>query len=1043
MREERKLVSVLFADVVGSTAQASGSDPEVVRRVMSRHFERMREIAEVHGGTVEKFAGDAVMVVFGVPRVHDDDAERAVRAALAMREAAAPLIVRIGVNSGEAVTSGRPDGQFMVSGDTVNVAARLQQGAEPAEVVVGALTERLTRRVIEYLPRQPVEARGKPEPLTAFRALRPLSETPVQARGVAGLRAPLTGRQGELRLLKQTFARVAEEGQPHLFTLVGSAGVGKSRLVAEALSELSETGARVLRGRCLPYGHGVTYWPFLEMIQDDAGISATDGREAALVKLERWLGELIEPEERQAVRQRLAVALDYEGPESGLPDVPVERIGRELAWGLRRYLEAVARLGPLIVVIDDVQWAEATLITVIEQATERARQAPILLVAIARPELLEQHPTWGAGRANATTITLDPLSEEDTAALISRLLEVEALPPALRARIVERSEGTPLFCEEFLRMLIDDGKLVREGGHWRATEESTEVAVPHSIQALLSARLDGLPEAEKRALQAASVIGERFGTEQVRALQPDLDLDAALDSLERKGLVVEASSGADASDLRFKHLLIRDAAYGSLPKAERANLHSGFGSLLESQAEPGQLVEILAHHSERAFALSTELQLEGEVAESRALRALEWNLRAGERAARANVAALDTFLAVARGASSTLPQGGGPAIQARILLLEAGGRRSAADYDIAGALFERAATLAEAAGDSRLLAAARLGEVWVHVYGSGLSEGTLMRLGEKVAAAVAACRRAGDKRGELEAHWLGNLNLWAAGRLEDFVRSNTELLDVARRSDDSALAAWIHWWLAHAHLNLGEATPGEQHLAESERLSEQLGLREVAAQCINLRGRIAMLHGDLAGWQESNHRLLAAAEEMGNVAAVMQALRWLGDGKLRQGLPDEADPALARAIALSEAGGDRWHRTELLAMRARTALALGRLEDAERHAASAQGMLRADDLTAVAETAWAVAELRAAQGRDEEAEASFEAALELISATGYKPIITDIRLAYAQFLAGRGRGAEAGVMADEREAWLEARGYTGWRDQIAGIRQAVAAARSD
>ncbi len=256
MREQRKVVTVLFADVVGSTALAAQTDPEVVRSQMARYFKRVTDISEAYGGTVEKFAGDAAMVVFGVPTVHDDDAERAVRAALDIRDGAAEFAVRVGVNTGEAVTAAREDRQFMVSGDAVNTAARLQQGAESGEVVVGALTHQLTRTVIEYEARQAVTAKGKPEPLLAFRALRPRTTIPAQARGVSGLHAALVGRSRELRLLLDTFARSAEDRRPHLFTLVGAAGVGKSRLVGEALSTLAGSGARLLRGRCLPYGRG-------------------------------------------------------------------------------------------------------------------------------------------------------------------------------------------------------------------------------------------------------------------------------------------------------------------------------------------------------------------------------------------------------------------------------------------------------------------------------------------------------------------------------------------------------------------------------------------------------------------------------------------------------------------------------------------------------------------------------------------------------------------------------------------------------------------
>jgi predicted ATPase len=507
------------------------------------------------------------MVVFGVPAVHDDDAERAVRAALEIRDGATDLPVRVGVNTGEAVTAAREDRQFMVSGDAVNIAARLQQGAEPGEVVVGPLTHQLTRNVIDYEPRDPVSAKGKPEPLVAFRALRPRSHVPAQARGVEGLQAALVGRDRELRLLLDTFARTASDRRPHLFTLVGSAGVGKSRLVSEALSTLAGSGARVLRGRCLPYGRGVTYWPVMEMLMSDTGISRADQHNSALAKLDRWLGELLVGDpQRPAIRARLAVMMGLLPPTIAMPDTLAERVDKEIGWGIRHYVDAVARGGPLILVVDDLQWAEAPVIETFEQLAERSSDVPMLLICIARPEFLEARRDWAAGKPNSTTITLDPLTRDETGTLISRLLEIEALPADLRAEIIERSAGTPLFCEEFIQMLIDEGRLIRDGASWRATGQMREIRVPHSIQAVLAARLDGLPDGEKGVLQAASVIGARFEMAQIKELIGGTDPEAGLESLRRKGLVTGGDGAGE--EMGFRHILIRDAAYASLPKSE-------------------------------------------------------------------------------------------------------------------------------------------------------------------------------------------------------------------------------------------------------------------------------------------------------------------------------------------------------------------------------------------------------------------------------------------------------------------------------------------
>ncbi|MDE2449515.1 MAG: AAA family ATPase, partial [Gammaproteobacteria bacterium] len=537
MPEQRKVVSILFADVVGSTAAAARVDPEVARTQMTRYFKRISEIAETYGGTVEKFAGDAAMVVFGVPSVHDDDAERAVRAALEIRDGSTELTVRVGVNTGEAMTGAADAREFMVSGDVVNVAARLQQGAEAGEVVVGELTHRLTERAIEYQPREPIAAKGKPEPLVAFRAERPRTQVPVQPRGVPGLQASLVGRVRELRLLLDTFARAAEDRTPHLFTLVGAAGIGKSRLIREALTSLADSGARVMFGRCLPYGRGITYWPLIEMLEADMAISLADDHDLALAKLDRRLGEVLSADTQvPALRARLSVMLGFETAEVVMPDTPAARVEKEIGWAVRRYMTAVAQAAPLILVIDDVQWAEPPVLGVVEDLVERLSDAPMVVVCVARPEFVETHPGWSAGKANAATLTLDPLNAIETQTLISRLLEIEALPPELMQEIVRRSAGTPLFCEEFIHMLVDEGLLIREGSSWHAAGSAGAIRVPHGVHAVLAARLDLLPPHERQILQSASVIGERFELGQLRGLTQADGVEDGIESLRRKGL---------------------------------------------------------------------------------------------------------------------------------------------------------------------------------------------------------------------------------------------------------------------------------------------------------------------------------------------------------------------------------------------------------------------------------------------------------------------------------------------------------------------------
>jgi predicted ATPase/class 3 adenylate cyclase len=1039
MREQRKVVTVLFADVVGSTALAGASDPEVVRGRMARHFQRIAEISEAHGGTVEKFAGDAAMVVFGVPAVHDDDAERAVRAALEIRDGATDLPVRVGVNTGEAVTAAREDRQFMVSGDAVNVAARLQQGAEPGEVVVGPLTQQLTRNVIEYESREPVTAKGKPEPLVAFRALRPRSHVPAQARGVEGLQAALVGRDRELRLLLDTFARTASDRRPHLFTLVGSAGVGKSRLVSEALLTLAASGARVLRGRCLPYGRGVTYWPVMEMLMSDTGISRADEHDTAVAKLDRWLGELLAGDPQQpAIRARLAVMMGLLPPTTAMPDTLADRVDKEIGWGIRHYLDAVARGGPLILVVDDLQWAEPPVVETFEQLAERSSDVPMLLICIARPEFLEARRDWAAGKPNSTTITLDPLTRVETGTLISRLLEIEALPVDLRAEIIERSAGTPLFCEEFIQMLIDEGRLIRDGASWRATGHIGEIRVPHSIQAVLAARLDSLPDGEKSILQAASVVGARFDVAQVQDLIGGADPEAGLDSLRSKGLVTGGDAPGD--EMSFRHILVRDAAYASLPKSERAALHDRFGTSLEQHAGDAQpLTEILAHHAERALTISIELGVDGELLEHRARRALEWSLAAGDRAApRRNLPALDASLQTARESAARLPNGGGLQSRARLSLLEAERLMITADYPAAAEATAAAANLAEEAGLPAVVAKARLSEAWI-VNFAGMQ--SLEEFDRVVERAVDACRKAGDIPGEIEARHIGSNHDWAMGRIAEYIETNEELLAQARSIGDSAHVAAILVRLTPAEGMRGNQPVAERHLAEAESLAATLGFRNIGLGALMQRAGRFVIMGDLANGERSYREFLAAAEDAGAVQYLVSALRFLGRVLLYQHRPRDAAMALDRALDLSETSGERWNRTELFGLRARAALLLGDIEAADSFVNRALSSIREEDVTAISEVYNHVGRIRAAQGRNSEAEAAQRRSLEAIAQTDYNWMKTEPTLALARLLAERGAMKEARALLDEREHWAHAQEIHLWDPEIDAVRSLITAKR--
>ncbi len=568
-RETRKTVTVLFCDVAGYTETGERLDPEALRRLQSRYFDDARVALERHGATVEKFIGDAVMAVFGTPQLHEDDALRAVRAALELRKAIEELGLeaRIGINTGEVVAG---SGDALVTGDSVNVAARLEQAAEPGVILIGESTQRLLSGAVTSELAGPVEAKGKAEPLRAWRLVDVRADAEAVPRR---LDSPLVGREREHAALRQAYDRAAQERSCHLFTILGAAGVGKSRLAAELVAEV-RVRARVATGRCLPYGEGITYWPLHELLID------------------------VDDERARPAQELLKAELS--SPE-------------ELFLIVRKLLETLAREQPLLVVFDDVHWADPTFLDLVDHVSDLSRDAPILLVCLARPDLLDQRPGWGGGKLNATSVLLEPLAEEDCERLISSFLGQSELEQEARSRILEAAEGNPLFVEEMLEMLIDDGLLERNNGSWVASRDLSEVAVPPTIQALLAARLDRLSDEERAVAQRGAVEGKVFHHGAVSELAPESirrRLSAHLLSLVRKELVrpYEAEfAGEDA--YRFRHLLIRDAAYQSLSKADRAQLHERFASWLEGRlgGADEDYEEILGYHLEQAYRCRVEL----------------------------------------------------------------------------------------------------------------------------------------------------------------------------------------------------------------------------------------------------------------------------------------------------------------------------------------------------------------------------------------------------------------------------------------------------
>jgi class 3 adenylate cyclase len=583
-REERKVVTVVFCDLVGFTQKAERLDPEEVRAVLRPYHERVRHELERHGGTVEKFIGDAVMALFGAPTAHEDDPERAVRAALAIRDFALEegLELRVGITTGEALVrlDASPEaGEGMASGDVVNTAARLQSAAPVNGVLADETTYRATRPAIEYVEASSVEAKGKTELIPVWEATEARSRFGVDVTHHA--RTELVGRERELSTLSDAFERARHERTPQLVTLVAVPGMGKSRLVYE-LQRIVDADPELItwrQGRCLAYGDGVAFWALGEVVKAQAGILEQDTEDDAAEKLHAAVADVLDDErDTRWVGSHLRPLVGLE-TETGLGG---DRRGEAFAaW--RRYLEALAEQRPLVLVLEDLHWADEGLLDFVDELVDWLSGVPLLVVCSARPELLDRRPGWGGGKINASTIGLSPLSTEQTAILISHLLERSLLPAEIQQALLERAEGNPLYAEQFAQLFLERGS-------------AEDLPLPETLQGIVAARLDGLSGDEKAVLQDASVVGKVFWTGALR--RDEQDVTAFLHSLARKGFLTRQrrSSVEREGEWAFAHMLLRDIAYGQIPRADRATKHRETAEWIESLGRPEDHAELLAFH---------------------------------------------------------------------------------------------------------------------------------------------------------------------------------------------------------------------------------------------------------------------------------------------------------------------------------------------------------------------------------------------------------------------------------------------------------------
>jgi len=993
-RDVRKTVTVVFCDVTGSTALGEQLDPESLRRVMGRYFDEMQAVVERHEGIVEKFIGDAVMAVFGVPVLHEDDALRAVRAAAEMRERLEALNgelerdwgtriqVRTGVNTGEVVAGDvGGGGQRFATGDAVNVAKRFEEAAPAGEILLGEPTYRLVRDAVEVEPVEALELKGKDERVPAYRLLAVESGAEGRARR---LDSPMVGRERERTLLLQAYERARDDRACQLFTVLGAAGVGKSRLVAEFLSELGPE-ATIARGRCLSYGEGITFWPILEMVRALHG----DQFQTSIAT------KLGDQENAELIADRIAAAVGV--AESATA-------GEETFWAIRKLFEAHARDRPFVAVLDDVQWGQRTLHDLIEHVSDWSRDAPILLVCLARPELLDERPGWGGGKFNATSVLLEPLNEEEAGRLVENFLGQAQLEAAVGQRVTEAAEGNPLFVEEMLAMLIDDGLLERRNGGWAATGDLGDVAVPPTIQALLGARLDRLAPDERAVIERASIEGKVFHRGSVAELAPPeigAHVMKHLQALVRMELVrPERGELAGEDAFRFRHLLIRDAAYEGMPKALRAELHERFADWLERMVSgrEAEYEEILGYHLEQAYRYRAELapvdeaaRYVAERAASRFASAAQRALLRGDGPAGANLLsrAADLLPKVdARRAELLLELGSRAALielgeleRAEDVLLEAvetaracGERvlevRATLEHHLLRVLVDKTAfeALKEAAeqaiveleliGDDAALAHGWSAIAQVHLMES--QGGAMADASER---ALEHARRAGDRTLEVESHvWLLR-NSWFGPRpVDDGIRLCTEVLDEA--TGESYLESIAIEVLGALHAMRGEFEPARELLDRARAIQLDLGMSlSYAAGTAMMGGAVELLAGDPVAAEKRmrvGYEILASMGEKGYLSTLVG---YIAEAIYQQGRFDEADQAAREARELSapeDVESQRLWRSVTAKVLARR----GQFEEAERLAREALELADRSDGYTRADTRLALIEVLTIAGQD-------------------------------------------------------------------------------
>jgi class 3 adenylate cyclase/tetratricopeptide (TPR) repeat protein len=996
--ESRRTVTVVFVDLAGSTGLGEQLDPEPLRRVMSRYFETVSQALEGHGGRVEKFIGDAVMAVFGIPVVHEDDAFRAARAVIDVREAVARLNdelerergvrieIRTGVNTGEVFTGDPSAGSTLATGDAVNVAARLEQAAGAGEILIGDATHRLVRDAVRAEPVEDLRVKGKEGAVAAWR-LREIVEG--AAPFARHLDSPLVGREVELAQLRQAYERAVRERRAHLFTILGPAGIGKSRLSGEFAALLAED-ASVLVGRCLPYGEGITFWPLSEILHERFG----DDVQVGVARM------LAPDEDAELVAARIAGAVGFSA------DIGTSE---ETFWAIRKFFERLAHEQPLVVVFEDIHWAEPTFLDLLDHVADWTHDAPVLLLCLARPELLEARPTWGGGKLNATAVLLEPLSEDESETLIANLLGEAEVETGLRDRIAEAAEGNPLFVEQMLAMMGENGH--GNGG----------VAVPPTIQALLAARLDRLEPAERAVAERASVVGKEFWRGAVVDLSPEnvrSSVGEQLQMLVRKELIHPHRSVFVGDDgFRFRHMLIRDAAYGGMPKEARADLHERFAEWLERQAgeRAAEYEEIVGYHLEQAYRYREELGPVDATGRELADRAAERLASAGRRARdRSDMPAAAKLL---DRAAALLPADSTARLE---LIVDLGpALEQVGELARANAVLEQAAEMAAKLGDRRLEAHARVEHALVK--GAHMPQTTFEETEPVAREAIRVFEELGDDLGLARAWRLRSFLPWGACRWGEMGEVLEQALAHARRASArieeraalSFLAVVVFWGptpVKDALLRLDEmrADAPEDRVLEASILNTEAALRAMLGQFEEaqmLAERGSEMYTDLGQRTRLAGRSLQRAEI-----------------ELLAGDPAAAEGHLREGYDIFHAMGETGVFSTIASALGEAVYRQGRYDEAESLSEISEEATAPDDIASLVGWRAVRAKVLARRGEFERAEKLVDEAVELSEATDFLNMQADVLLDRAEVLRLAGRANETRPSVEGSIALYEQKG---------------------